>query len=300
MKNSVLWGSLLVAIGASSYGVLTTFVRMAYAEGFSPTEVVFSQYLLGFFGLVLLVFFGKKRGKHPVKPTKAKIYKLILAGTSFGLTTVFYYFAVRSISVSIGIVLLMQSVWMGIALEAFLQKRLPSKIKLFSVAVILMGTFLATNLFLEDAEINPQGIGFGLLAAVSFTAAIFASNKLAVELPALVRSKWLAFGGLITVSLVAFPSLITNFNPAILYSWGLVLGIFGSILPPVFLTLGMPKIKLGIGAIITSMELPVAMLAAYFLLGEKITLHQWIGVALILVAIMGMNLMGLLKKEKGK
>lgn len=297
MKNSVLWGSLLVAIGASSYGMLTTFVKMAYAHGFTPAEVVFSQYLLGFSALMLLVFFRKKRGKPQIEPAKTKIYKLILAGTSFGLTTVFYYFAVRSISVSVGIVLLMQSVWLGVALEAFLQKKLPSKVKLFSVAVILIGTLLATNLFLENAKINPQGIGFGLLAAVSFTAAIFASNKLAVELPALVRSKWMAFGGLITVSLVALPGLTTNFNPAILYSWGLVLGIFGSVLPPVFLTLGMPKIKLSLGAIITSMELPVAVLAAYFLLHEKITTHQWIGVALILAAIVGMNIMGLLKKE---
>jgi hypothetical protein len=37
----------------------------------------------------------------------------MLAGTSLGMTSVFYYLTVKYIPVSIGIVLLMQTVWMG-------------------------------------------------------------------------------------------------------------------------------------------------------------------------------------------
>ena len=38
-KNSVLKGVFLVAIGATSYGMLATFVKIAYGEGFTTAEV---------------------------------------------------------------------------------------------------------------------------------------------------------------------------------------------------------------------------------------------------------------------
>ncbi|MEW4151487.1 hypothetical protein Q0N88_14915 [Bacillus thuringiensis] len=36
--------SLLVLLGACSYGILAIFVKLAYAEGFSLGEVIGSQY----------------------------------------------------------------------------------------------------------------------------------------------------------------------------------------------------------------------------------------------------------------
>lgn len=288
-KNSILKGSLLVALGASSYGMLTTFVKIAYEEGFTTAEVTFSQLLLGFLGLVILNFFFKGKTKDAEKPTKTKVLKLMLAGTTLGLTSIFYYSAVQYISVSIGIVLLMQSVWMGVALDAIIHKTKPSLTKIIAVLIILLGTLLATNVFLETAEIDFRGIGFGLLAAVSYTLTIFASNKVATDIRPLVRSKWMMLGGLLIVSLVMLPSLISKFNLEIFYLWGPVLALFGAILPPLFLTSGMPKINMGIGAIVSSLELPVAVLMAYFILGEKVNIYQWTGIVLILLSIVLMN-----------
>lgn len=290
-KNAVLKGSILVAIGASSYGMLTTFVKMAYEEGFTTAEVTFSQLLLGFVGLFLLDFFIKDKPTNGItaKATPKKKLKLLLAGTSLGLTSVFYYSAVQYISVSLGIVLLMQSVWMGVLLDAVLHKVFPSKLKLLAVVIILGGTLLATNVFLETATIDLRGIGFGMLAAISYTLTIFASNRVAVDLRPLTRSKWMLLGGLILVGIIMFPSLVSSFNLEIFYKWGPVLAIFGAILPPLFLTSGMPKINMGLGAIVSSLELPVAVLMAYFLLGEKVNIYQWMGIVLILFSIVLMN-----------
>ena len=54
MNNSVLKGSLFVALGAASYGMLTTFVKMAYAEGYTSYEITFSQMFLGLLGLLII------------------------------------------------------------------------------------------------------------------------------------------------------------------------------------------------------------------------------------------------------
>ena len=54
MKNNLFKGSIFVALGASSYGMLAAFVKMAYHEGFTTAEVTLSQYSMGFAGLFLL------------------------------------------------------------------------------------------------------------------------------------------------------------------------------------------------------------------------------------------------------
>lgn len=281
-----------MAFGAASYGMLTTFVKLANQEGFNTFEIVFAQYFLGLLGLVLLDFVvGKNQKQEVVKKASGKnIRNLILAGTSLGMTSFVYYFSVQFISVSIGIVLLMQSVWIGVVLDAIFNKTKPGKLKIMAVVIVLGGTVLATNLLFNEVKADWRGLGLGFLAAISYSITIFASNRTALELPSLTRSKWMAFGALIVVTIISGPFIISNFHPEVLYKWGIILAVFGTVLPPLFLTSGMPKVNLGIGAIITAIELPVAVSMAYFLLDETVNFYQWIGIVLILVAVVVMNL----------
>lgn len=296
MNNSVLKGSLLVAIGACSYGMLTTFVKIAYSQGYTSHEVTFAQVFLGLLGLILINFiFGRKQAQRQVKSLTKSRLKLILAGTTMGLTSTFYYLAVKYIPVSIGIIMLMQSVWMGVVLESILQRKVPSFKKTIAVVAILAGTLMATNVFNNAFELDWRGLGWGILAAMSYTGTIFCSNTVALELPSLKRSLWMMVGAVLVVSIISLPHLLESFNLDILYKWGLVLALFGTILPPLFYTAGMPKIEVGLGAIITSIELPAAILMAYFLLNEQVSWFQWLGIFLILMAVVQMNL-----KKKAK
>lgn len=128
--NKVLKGVFLVGLGATSYGMLATFVKMAYDQGYTTAEVTSSQFLFGIIGILIINAFQKSRKDNVViKATRKNITHLMIAGTSTGLTSIFYYLAVRYIPVSIGIVLLMQTVWMGVLLEMFLEKKLPSTTK---------------------------------------------------------------------------------------------------------------------------------------------------------------------------
>lgn len=299
MKNSALKGGILVAFGASSYGVLTTFVKMSYEEGYTIFEVTFAQVLLGFLGLVLLDFFKKEKITSGVKQkaTKKNILHLALAGSSLGLTSTFYYLAVQYIDVSIGIVLLMQSVWMGVVADAILNKQRPSALKMIAVLIVILGTLLATNVFFQDLKVDLRGVGFGLLAATSYTVTIYTSNSVALHLSSIKRSKWMLLGALSIVTILSIPTLIDDFTLSVFYKWGIILAVFGTILPPLFLTTGMPKVNVGLGAIITSIELPVAVSMAYFLLGEKVNLYQWLGIVLILTAIVVMNLNKVKRKK---
>ena len=111
-NNNIIKGVFLVGLGATSYGMLATFVKLAYQEGFTTAEVTSAQFIYGIIGILIINLFQKQQAKTSVvKASKKNIFQLMIAGTSLGMTSVFYYLSVSFIDVSIAIVMLMQTVW---------------------------------------------------------------------------------------------------------------------------------------------------------------------------------------------
>ncbi|MEL1241990.1 DMT family transporter [Flavobacterium flavipallidum] len=291
IQNKTLKGVLYVALGASSYGMLASFVKMAYQEGYTTAEVSGSQFSLGLFTVLLLNLIRKvKKDTDDVKITKPQIPKLILAGTSMGFTSVFYYLSVKYISVSIGIVLLMQTVWMSVLLEMILDKKRPSFQKIVSVVITLIGTILATNILNTELNLDWRGFFWGILAAAAFTTTMFGANKVAINVPSIQRSFFMLIGGTLIVVLFGIITQTTPFNFSIFMKWGIILSLFGTVIPPFLLNTGFPLTGLGLGSIVSALELPVSVTMAYFLLSEEVNRIQWFGIMLIIVAIILMNI----------
>jgi drug/metabolite transporter (DMT)-like permease len=291
LKNSVLKGVILVGLGASSYGMLATFVKLAYQENYTTAEVTISQFIYGILGMLLINAFQKSTSKTAVeKATPKNIFQLMLAGTSLGMTSVFYYLCVRYIDVSIAIVLLMQTVWMGVLLEWFLEKRKPSTQKTIAVLIVLLGTILATNILNSKVAIDWRGIFWGLLAAASFTTTMFTANRIAVGISSSQRSLYMLLGGAVIVFGFALFTQNTPFNFDIFLKWGIFLALFGTIIPPILMNAGFPITGIGLGSIVSALELPVSVLMAYVILSEKVVFIQWIGIILIIIAIIIMNI----------
>ena len=290
-QQSILKGVVLVGLGAASYGMLATFVKMAYAEGFTTAEVTSSQFVYGIIGLLFLHFFQKTGlKKNTLKPTSKDIFYLMLAGTSMGFTSIFYYLAVRYIPVSIAIVLLMQTVWMGVLLEYLLDKKAPSKQQAFAVVIVLIGTLLATNILQNQAALDWRGFVWGILAAASFTTTMFTANRIATQISSTKRSLFMLLGGAIMVFGFALFTQNTPFNIEIFEKWGIVLALFGTIIPPILMNAGFPLTGIGLGSIVSALELPVSVFMAFALLHEKVIFLQWLGIFLIIMAIIIMNI----------
>ena len=312
-NNNIIKGVFLVGLGATSYGMLATFVKLAYQEGFTTAEVTSSQFIYGIIGILLINLFQRQKTKATViKASKKNIFQLMLAGTSLGMTSVFYYLCVSYIDVSIAIVMLMQTVWIGVLLEWFLDKKAPSKQKIVAVVIVLIGTLLATNLLNSSVEIDWRGILFGFLAACSFTTTMFTANKIALGISSAQRSLYMLLGGAVIVAGFAlyaqilpnnfefYKNLFTynlkelkgihDFNFEIFMKWGIVLALFGTIIPPMLMNSGFPHIGLGLGSIVSSLELPVSVMMAFFILNETVIASQWFGVVLIVFAIVIMNI----------
>lgn len=290
IENRVLKGVFLVAFGATSYGMLATFVKMAYNEGYTTAEVTSSQFILGILGILIINLFQKTKNKNKaVQASKKNIFHLMLAGTSLGMTSVFYYLAVKYIPVSIGIVLLMQTVWMGVLLEMILEKKIPSNQKIISVIIVLIGTVLATNLIQNEVQLDWHGIMWGVLAAASFTTTMFTANSVATEISSAQRSLYMLLGGAVIVFSFSIATQVAPYNFDIFLKWGIILALFGTIIPPMLMNAGFPLTGIGLGSIVSALELPVSVMMAYFLLSENVVATQWLGIILIILAIVIMN-----------
>lgn len=300
--NSTIKGTLFVALGASSYGMLASFVKMAYQQGFTTAEVTVSQYVFAIICLFVINLFIK----NTQIATKKNILKLVISGTSMGFTSVLYYLCVKYINASIAVVLLMQSVWIGVLIEAFINKKVPSFAKLVAVGFVLLGTLLATNIFSDVITYDFKGFLFGFLAAVSFSITLYSTNSVAKYLNPFKRSFFMLLGGACIVFIFAMLTQLLptyfNFNlvgsefiavkpfdTSILYTWGILLSVFGTILPPILLNKGFPLIGVGLGSIVSAVELPVSVAFAFLFLQEQVLLSQWIGILIILCAILLIN-----------
>ncbi|EHS55527.1 DMT family transporter [Paenibacillus kribbensis] len=283
-----LWHyAFIVFLGGCCYGILSTFVKLAYSAGFTVAEVTGAQY---FFGTVLswIVVLFTKRKKLTYKQTS----KLILSGIPSGLTGLFYCQSLQNLNASLAIVLLFQFVWIGALYEWVFQKRRPTKKKLISIGILLIGSMLAANvMFQENVTLSWQGAIWGFLAALSFAMFIFLSGSVEKGTPPILKSALLSTGAVITVFVVFPPTFLFNFDVLTgLSPYGLLLGVFGVVLPPLLYSIGMPQVGSGMGTILTASELPMAILMSSLVLGEHVGLPQWIGVLIILGGIVGSNI----------
>jgi len=290
----MLKGILLVFFGACSFGILSTFVKLAYHEGYTLGDVTGAQAFFGAVILWILFFFQSRTSQYKAKEITiiTPWWKMVLAGTCTGLVSVFYYQCVKLVPNSVAIILLMQFIWMSILLEFIIFKKKPSTLQFLAILLVLGGTVLASGMIETNiGSLNLTGIGFGLLAAISYAGFLMLSGKIGNEYPPLKKSALMITGACILIFII-FPPVFL-FNGALsgsLLKWGLIIAIFGTVVPPLFYAEGVPKIGTALSSILSAAELPVAVMMAGFVLQEQVSFLRWVGVAVILSAMVIPNL----------
>ncbi|MBB2146902.1 EamA family transporter [Pedobacter sp. LMG 31464] len=290
----MLKGILLVLFGACSFGILSTFVKLAYAEGYSLGDVTGTQALFGAIVLWLLYFIQTKtQAKEKAKPViKTHWLKLIAAGFFTGLVSITYYQCVKLVPASVAIILLMQFVWISVLLELFIYKKKPSRNQVLAILLVLGGTVLASGLTeTKISGFNILGIAYGMLAALFYAIFLMLNGKLGNEYPPLKKSALMITGACLLIFAILPPTFLINGALAgSLLKWGIILAIFGTVIPPLCFSSGIPKAGLTLSSILSSVELPVAVSMSALVLHEDVSWIRWLGVLIILSAMILPNL----------
>ena len=278
-----LWRyALLVFIGGCSYGMISTFVKIAYNEGYSVNDVTGSQY---FFGAVMLWIATIIMRKWRHLSFKQWLI-LLVSGIPMGATGIFYNQSLQYVNASLAIILLLQFTWMGVILQYLFDRKKPTSQNIIATVIILIGSVLASNLLANTITMSWAGIGWGLLSGLSFASFIYISGKSSIPVHPIKKSAIMCTGGALFIFIFLPPTFLVN-NSLIegLLPFSLYFAFFGSLLPPLLFNIGMPKVGSALGNILSASELPTAVFMSTVILKEPVTLYQWIGVIIILVGI---------------
>lgn len=293
MKQTMFKNSLLIFLGGTCYGAVGSVIKMGYAFGYTPTDLVFIQMFSALIMFAVLALVHRIRRGELYWLSARQFLSLLLAGFATCMTSLFYAYSLERLPASVSIALLFQFTWLGVALEALLQRKSPGIWRILAAFVIVCGTLAASGflgliisspdrLFLE---LDPLGIVFGLLAAVSSTFYLYSTGNAAVELHVSQRAFFIALGASATVFFIDPSSIYAYVEGQNSLFFAGFLGFFAIVLPIYLFATGAPALPSGLVTIMASSELPASVSCAVLILGEELGPLRFVGVVLILLGV---------------
>lgn len=298
MQKNTLKYSAVVFLGGASYGVMAATVKSAFAEGFTWAQSAASQALFGalLFGVALIVL--TVAGKRPVPLSPKRVFALLGLGLTTCTTCVLYNYALTMLPVSVAITLLFQFTWIGIVFQVIATRRRPHPAELGAAVVILGGTLLASGLFSSTVgDLNPVGIVCALLSAVSCASFMFLSARIGTDLPPIERGLVVCLGACILGFAVCPDYFASGALQAGIWKYGLILGVFGLLVPVILFGIGTPHLSAGLSTIMASSELPCGIAISVLVLSEPVDALQVVGIVIIMLGVVVSQLPNLLTKR---
>ena len=152
------------------------------------------------------------------------------------------------------------------------------------VALAGMGVAL---LGLSRATLTLAGVGFALLAALGWAFYILLSAQTGRRWPGI---SGIAVASMVGAIVLAPPAIVEAgsqmLNPTIL-ALGFAIGLLSSVIPYSFELIALRRIPPRVFSILMSLEPAAAALAAMILLGEFLSLVQWLAMGCVVVASIG-------------
>jgi drug/metabolite transporter (DMT)-like permease len=286
---------LLIVFAASCYGILSTIIKLAIQDGFTAAEAVTSQYFVGFF-IALLIFVIVR---HKV-PKFGGGVTLLLAGLFTATTGTVYGQAVEYMPASLAVVMLFQFTWVGMLFDCIAKRRLPKRIEVISLLFLFGGTILAAGIIDADLSGIPwQGWAWGMASAISFASFVMINSRQVEGMDTETRLLFTSFFAAIAIFFFQTPEIVWNgtlFSGG-LWIYGLILGLFGIVIPIYLFSIAVPKVGTAMTSILSAAELPVAVTASVILLSEALTIFQVIG---IIIIVIGMTLPTIVQRRLNK
>ncbi len=283
-------GSLLAATGATGFGIASAFARFAYGSGATPLTLVMvrtAAFVLLVGGLLLVL-------REPFRLSRAGLRAVPWLAVAAFFMSIGYLSAVAYIPVSLAVLLLYTNPFMVGLLTAITGRERLSVVKLVALAVAFAGIALALGP--KVAVLDPRGIFWALASALAIALPTAFSRRILAENRSMVLN-WYVHLALLPLLLLFGPLVGSYGIPADAAGLGGATGsVLGYILGYVCWFLALTRSPAIRVSLVFNLEPPVTFLMAALLLGERLTLQQLIGSALVLAAIVGQTLW----RERGR
>lgn len=282
-SKKLLAGLMGIAAG-TSFGIGGAVSKIVGQGGHTVMHVVMAQFVCALVVLCVLALFSKKPSF-----SLQVVVKLVVLGAISTISSITYYMAIDLLSVGSAVALQFQYVWITVVFQAVAERKAPSKVVLFAVVMVIFGTLFSSGLADEFVSgtfsADPLGILFALICALFYAVFIFFNGRIAADQPAVPRTLVMVSGGFVVALFCGGDLFLDTQELVELLPGGLVLGLIMSVIPVLCIVGSSTVLPGGIVAILTSTELPAAVLAGVILFREPVTPLVVVGVVLILASV---------------
>ena len=287
-------GLVLVALAALCWGVSGGIAGILIEQGWDASVVSFYRAAVGLLmvGAYLVIRPGGSGMRHPRLWLWA-----VLAGLGVAGNFSFYFLSIDEGSVAVAATL-MYSAPVFVYLVAFgFNLERPTPAKWMAIALVMLGIVLLTRLYNVDAgKVTAAGIGFGLLAGLSYSVFIYGFKFAAGHgSPQAVLVIALSFAVVILLMVSDTTQAMAVLNATRWWMFGL-LGVLGAGLSFAFYVVGLGRTAPTLAAIVAMVEPVTASLFGVLVLGETLAPPQILGLVLILATVTGLSLYSNLRR----
>ncbi len=276
----------VVITSAACFATLAVLTRLAYAEGGRPLPLLSWRFAIAgvlMIGLLAVRRPGALRGGLKDLPRYAA-----LSFTGYGAASVCFFFSLQHITASVATVLLYAYPAIVALIESALDRERIARSRLGAIVMTFLGCALAAGVLDGAVVVNGTGIVLALGAALGYALFTVLSDRLVGDRSRLVLMAYTfalsALGvGLVTV-VVGEPLSPAGWTPRLWLILALIVLVPTYAAVTLFLR-GVRELGASQASLVSAMEPVFTVVLAILLLGERLTIAQSAGAALVIGGI---------------
>ena len=264
---------------AAFLGMAPVFGKQAINLGMPPLGVVALRTIFAALLLFLGIVLFKKQYLY-IYP--AGLLGCLLAGGINGLGSLLYYSALGRINANIGQLLYSLYPFFVMLWVMAIDNQHPSRLTLIRLALIVPALFLLTQA--HNQPVDLLGVVMMLGSSILYALHLPINQRVLFDMPA----PTVTFYTLLAMSGIVIPAFLfsgVSLVPSLQLAWGAVLGLtLVTFFSRLTLFFGVKHLGGMQTALLGLSELLVTLVLSHFWLGERLSLVQWIGVALLVIS----------------
>lgn len=296
-KQHLFIGSVMVLVSAIAFSSKAIIVKLAYAYPVDAATLIALRMVFSipfFIGLAIWVRMSGVR----VKLSRKEWVEMLLLGGVAGYGSMWLNFAgLEYVSAGLERVILFLYPTLVVLMSAVVFKHQITKREVFALVTSYAGVILVVwhDLSLASTMSNRTLLGAALVlaSAIVYAAYLLVSGKI---IPRLGAPLFTAYTMLIaTVASATHFVLSENIQaavhlPAQVYYLALLMAVVATVLPSILMNAGIQRLGSNKASLLSSVGPVATIFLAYLFLGERPTMVQLLGTALVLVGVLAISL----------
>jgi len=291
-KNKIVFGGFVITfIGALFFSTKAILVKLAFANTHTDAVTILALRML--FALpfyVAIGLFTSNKRSNVYFTRRQWIYILLLGLTGYYVSSLCDFIGLQYVSAGLERLILFIYPTLAVLLNAMIFRQRINNYQKLAMVLTYIGIDIA---FWGEMKIDSSSPNFFLgsffcfLCAITFAIYLVGSGKMIAETGATKFTSYAmiaAAGGIFIHYFVSGRTV--HYMDANLLWYGFALAILATVIPTFLMSNGIKKIGSSNAAIISSIGPVSTILQAHFILGERITVAQIMGTALVIIGVL--------------